>query len=104
MLDSVDLKLLARWCHDRRLRWMTLRAADGSPAVLLRPTSNDCTLEGMLLVEEHDGFRLMDGPGNTLATASDLPALLDAVDAGVAELATPPAAHERRPRAVAAVW
>ena len=39
----------------------------------------------MLLVVDDDGFHLLNAPGETLAAASDLPALLDALDGGVAE-------------------
>jgi hypothetical protein len=46
----------------------------------------------MRLITNPDGFSLLDRMGDTLASASDLQALLDAVDAGVAE----------RPRAILA--
>jgi len=39
----------------------------------------------MLLVHDRHGFCLIDPLGELLASASDLPSLLDALDGGVAE-------------------
>jgi hypothetical protein len=50
----------------------------------------------MLVVAGDDGFCLLDAPGAPLATASDLPALLDALDAGVAESRPLPRAGQQR--------
>jgi hypothetical protein len=85
MLDTADVKILTRWCRDRRLNWMPARADDGAQAVSLGPIGRSSPWRDMLVVAGDDGFCLLDAPGATLATASDLPALLDALDAGVAE-------------------
>jgi hypothetical protein len=39
----------------------------------------------MLLIPDDDGFSLVQEDGQVLAAASDLPALLDALDGGIAE-------------------
>jgi hypothetical protein len=59
----------------------------------------------MLLVHDRDGFCLIDPLGVMLASASDLPSLLDALDGGIAEAtrhqadhATPGFAAEPSPR------
>ncbi|MBN8890191.1 MAG: hypothetical protein J0H91_07850 [Rhodospirillales bacterium] len=84
MLDSDELRLLSRWCRARRLHWQPGVADDGQPAVLLTGATPGMVWRGMLLLPTDDEWRLLDAPGDMLAAASDLPALLDALDAGVA--------------------
>jgi hypothetical protein len=66
------------------MRWMPARTDDGSLALLLE-RRGQALAEAMLIVLHDTGFWLLDSSGEILATASDLPALLDAVDGGVAE-------------------
>ncbi|MCW3477612.1 hypothetical protein [Limobrevibacterium gyesilva] len=84
MLDPADLQILARWCRARRLGWRR-KSGPAAGHVLLEPLMAAAPWQGMLLVAGVDGYLLQDATGETLAFASDLPALLDAVDAGVAE-------------------
>lgn len=93
MLDQSELRVLVRWCRARRLQWQPGVADDGRPAILLLGGA------AMQLLPDDDGWQLLDADGQTLAAASDLGGLLDALDAGVAEPApawphrAPPARH-----------
>ena len=53
--------------------------------MMLRPRECVRPWQGMALVMGQRELRLQDELGDTLASASDLPALLDALDGGVAE-------------------
>jgi hypothetical protein len=75
---------------------MPARADDGSPALLLARRGQGHG-EEMLVVLRDDGFSLLDSVGEVLASASDLPALLDAVDGGVAEPPRRSARHHAPP-------
>jgi hypothetical protein len=75
------------------MRWTPARTDDGAPALLLERRGRPAG-ESMMVVLNDDGFRLVDSNGDLLASASDLPALLDAVDGGVAE---PPRRRAERP-------
>jgi len=66
------------------MRWTPARSDDGAPALLLQRRGQP-TADALLVVLDEDGFRLADTAGEVLASASDLPALLDALDGGVAE-------------------
>jgi hypothetical protein len=85
LLEGPDFRLLARWCRQRRLQVLDLGARNGVMAMRLEPDAGTIPFARMLLVAGSDGFRLMDGEGEPLAAASDLPAVLDAVDGGVSE-------------------
>lgn len=80
MLDADDARILARWCRNRRLSAVACAEGGMTLESWVSPAWNS-----MRLVESVEGLTLLDGTGETLASASDLPALLDAVDAGVAE-------------------
>ena len=84
MLNPDEAKTLARWCRMRRLSCLEDRGADGRVGWRLE-SSTAPDWYHMRLIAEPDGFILLDRVGDTLASASDLQALLDAVDAGVAE-------------------
>jgi hypothetical protein len=83
MLDTANIMILTRWCRARRLNWMPAIADDGAQAVRLAPIGGSLPSQNMFVVAEDDGFCLLGSPGR-LAVASDLPSLLDALDAGVA--------------------
>lgn len=91
MLDRQDLMLLTRWCRARSVAWQPARSEDNEPALLLQGRIAAPAWTGMLLAVSDDGFTLTDAGGETLATTSDLAALLDALDAGLA--ARPAAPH-----------
>jgi len=78
MLDQLDRQALLRWCHSRRMKW----AEAASDAVLLVAESG--TGPATRLRPGEDGWQLETEAGEALAAASDLPALLDAMDAGLA--------------------
>jgi len=84
MLDTANIMILTRWCRARRLNWMPAIADNGAAAVRLAPIVGSLPSQNMLVVAEDDGFCLLGAPGGKLAVASDLPSLLDALDAGVA--------------------
>ncbi len=65
------------------MRWMPARACNGATSVLLESARSG--LDAMLLEIDAKELRLLDASGQELAAASDLPALLDAVDGGVAD-------------------
>ncbi len=94
MLDMTELRCLTRWCRERQLHWQPALCDDGTPALMLQSPAR--ALPRMLLVSEDHAFCLLDDPGEVLAEASSLTALLDAVDAGVAE---PPALFQVSRRA-----
>jgi hypothetical protein len=87
MLNVRELRILDRWCGARRLSWGSLPASEalaGRPALRIFTPGRDGP-GAMYLTASARGFELRDGQGEALAFASDLPALLDAVDGGVAE-------------------
>jgi hypothetical protein len=84
MLHIRELIVLNAWCRRRALRWYPAQEA-GQVGLVLEGTSGRLPWDRMILVLDDDGFRLRDEQSDTLATASDLPALFDAVDGGVAE-------------------
>ncbi len=102
MLRRVDLQILAEWCRRRRMCWSPGRSEDAAPALLLEPRGRG-DARPMLLVVRAGEWCLVDQDGDTLATASDLPALLDALDGGVADPVwqRPAIAHGGLPAAVA---
>ena len=87
MLTPIDLKMLTLWCGSRAMRWLPLRAGADTAELLLEPLAASRPWQRMRLCASDSGFLLADEAGQTLATASDLPALLDALDGGVADAA-----------------
>ena len=85
MLDTTELRTLAQWCRGRGLRFLPMGiGAEGSEILFerLEPTR---PWQRMKLMQDDDGFRLSDERDELLASGSDLPAILDALDGGVAE-------------------
>lgn len=89
MLSTHDLTRLNRWCTARKLRWAPANTKDGDPAILLQSFMPRLPWEDTLLVEAEDGLALIDTSGGKLAMASEIPALLDALDAGLARSPIP---------------
>ena len=85
MLTRAELLLLAGWCRARNMTWAPGRPRAGTATVLLERSGRRA--DAMLLVVETAERRLLDADGQELAAASDLPALLDAVDGGVGDVA-----------------
>lgn len=94
MQRASEVRALNNWCHARAFRWLAV----GGPEVhgmLLEPAAGRRPWQHVRLVSDPDGWRLEDEVGETLATASALPALLDAVDGGVAGGRRPLTLRER---------
>ncbi len=85
ILERSELLALSAWCSRRDMSWSVATAEDHRPAMLLTPRDAGRPWQSMLLVLAAGDMRLHDEVGEVLATASDLPALLDALDGGVAE-------------------
>ncbi|MDR3523117.1 MAG: hypothetical protein P4L66_03330 [Acetobacteraceae bacterium] len=83
MPSTAELKHLTRWCTARRLYWQPARTESGAPAILLRGNGMRVAWHDMMLTEEDDGVGLRDARGALLADASEIPALLDALDSGL---------------------
>ena len=89
MLATGDLRVLSTWCSHRGLHW--LAASYDEPSMLLEHHAGTRPWGRMVLCREDSALRLLDETGTLLAEASNLPALLDAVDGGVAEPTPVPA-------------
>ena len=85
MLDTGELKTLATWCRGRGLRFLPLQVGAEETVILFEPSEATRPWQRMKLILDDDGFRVCDELDDMLASASDLPALLDALDGGVAE-------------------
>ena len=85
MLDWAGLQTLSAWCNRHELSWTATAKAGGNAVMVLRAAAARRPWQRMLLVMENDELRLENEIGETLASASDLPALLDALEGGVAE-------------------
>ena len=85
MLGVSAIRALSAWCAGRDLSWSAARSTGGHAVMTLRSRHNGRPWQRMRLVVDEPELRLENELGETLATASDLPALLDAVDGGVAE-------------------
>jgi hypothetical protein len=85
MLDRGTLQVLHGWCHRHSLHWTALTGPDSVAAMLLEPESARRPWSRMMLQVNADGYRLCDDRGEILAEASDLPALFDALESGLAE-------------------
>jgi len=87
MLDAAELAVLARWCRAAALSWQPLGCAEET-VLLLEPRAGERPWQRMRLCAGEAGYRLHDAADRLLAAATDLPALLDALDGGIAD-ATP---------------
>ena len=83
MLAPGDLRALSAWCSQRGLHWVA--GSSGEPSMLLEHQAGTRPWCRMVLCREQEALRLLDETGALLAEASTLPALLDAMDGGVAE-------------------
>ena len=79
MLDGEALRTLSGWCSRRGSQWTH------GPANVLLLEPNPGRRGRVLLVSGGGDLSLQDERGETLASASDLPALLDALDGGLGE-------------------
>ena len=86
MFDTADLRQLSLWCRRHRMSWMPGCSDAGEGGLLLRGGGHRRAAAGMLLLTGQPELRLLAESGETVASASSLPALLDALDAGVAQL------------------
>ncbi len=84
MLDTADLRTLSLWCRQHRMSWMPGCSDSGEGGLLLRGVAARCPTTELLLLTDQRELRLIGDGGETMASASTLPALLDALDAGVA--------------------
>ena len=87
MLDGSTIRAVNAWCQGRALSWSAADRAGANAVVMLRPVGLSRPWRRMMLVWDGEELRLENEMGETLASASDLPALLDAVDGGVGEAA-----------------
>lgn len=104
MLAPSDLQTLTGWCRDRAMCWTALRVTAEAAVLLLEPLVAARPWQRMRLIATDQGYLLENEAGQALASASDLPALLDALDGGIADapavvLLNPPhtAVKERLP-------
>lgn len=86
MFEAGDRLVLLRWCRTHRVPWSDAAAPAGGAAIVLHAVPGRMTLR---LVSEASGVRLETIGGETLAAASGVQALLDAVDAGIASVPQP---------------
>ncbi len=87
VLTQSDLLLLAAWCRARDMTWTPGRLTGDAACLLLEPAGGG--RDAMLLVVGKGERRLLDAAGQELAAASDVQALFDAVDGGVADQPVP---------------
>ena len=80
-----ELRTLARWCQGRGLRFLPLGTDAERSVILFELREPTRPWQRMKLVQDDAGFRLCDEADDLLASGSDLPAILDALDGGVAE-------------------
>jgi hypothetical protein len=90
VLDTTELRTIAKWCRGRGLRFVPLRTGAAGSVILFEQLEPTRPWQRMKLVLDDDGFRLCDERDELLASGSDLPAMLDALDGGVAEPASRP--------------
>ena len=93
MLDGASIRALNAWCGRRALSWSAANPAGDSAVMVLCPRDAGGPWQRMMLVLDCTELRLENELGEMLASASDLPALLDAVDGGVAEPPAHPCGH-----------
>lgn len=80
MFKAADRSFLLRWCHARAVP-CALPAEEGAPILLHHGRSGSGAW--FRVAAEQEGFRLETHERDVLAAASTLPALLDALDAGI---------------------
>lgn len=80
--ETSEVRMLTHWCQTRAFRWLAIGGSDGR-GMLLEPAYGRRPWQRVRLLSDLDGWRLVDECGETLATASGLPPLLDVVDSGV---------------------
>ena len=90
MMDGTAIRALNAWCGTRALSWSAAHPLGGCDVMMLMPRDAERPWQRMMLVLDSSELRLENEEGETLASASSLPALLDAVDGGVAEPPPPP--------------
>ena len=88
MLGGIELRALNTWCGRRDISWSPAGSEDGPPVMMLQQREGGRAWQRMMLVLDTTELRLENELGETLASASDLPALLDAVEGGVADVST----------------
>ena len=81
MLDAMQFRTLVQWCRGRGLRFLPL----GLGGILFERVEPTRPWQRMKLMQDGGGFRLCDECDDLLASGSDLPSMLDALDGGVAE-------------------
>ena len=101
MLAAGELRVLTVWCSHRGLHWVA--GPSGEPSMVLERDAGTRPWQRMVLCRVQNELHLLDETGTLLAEASTLPALLDAVDGGVAE-PKPGAALLHGVAALATVW
>lgn len=89
MLDVSELRALTTWCQERALSWSPLQGDAGDDVMMLESGESRSGARRMFLFQKEGDFRLENAKGELLAKASDLPAVLDAVDGGVGEAPRP---------------
>ena len=78
MLERSELQELAQWCHGHAIRWMPAAAAEGDrTAMILEANERQWGWHRVVLVLSDDGFSVLTEHGETVASASDLTAVLD---------------------------
>ena len=85
MLGGIELRALSTWCGRHDMSWSPAESDQGPPTMMLKPRDAGRPWQRMMLVLAEGELRLENELGETLASASDLPALLDAVEGGVAD-------------------
>ena len=85
MLRTMDFQALGAWCQAHDMTWSASQCGGADLTVTLEPEGWSRHGQRMRLVVNEPGLRLEDARGEAVACASDLPALLDAMDSGVAD-------------------
>ncbi len=75
MLDTTELRTLARWCRGRGLRFLPLGTDAACSVILFERLEPTRPWQRMKLVQDDTGFRLCDESDDLLASGSDLPAI-----------------------------
>ena len=83
MLGRGELQALTAWCARRGLGWAPASQSTSRGGIVLHGRSPDRPWQGMMLVQLNAGYCLENEAGETLATASSLAAVLDALDGGI---------------------
>jgi hypothetical protein len=80
IMSGGRLAVFSSWCRARGMTWLP---GSGAAALVLRPQRR-ADGDALMIAQREGELRLLSRSGDVLAAASDLPALLDAIDAGVA--------------------